>query len=69
MSLSKTTRVVFLLKSSQRMRYYTIHNDILAKVFDLMNDQSLLLNLTVVKFMKSVVCNNVKDYFKKGRIS
>ena len=40
------------------MRYYTIHNDILAKVFDLMNDQSLLLNLTVVKFMKSVVCNN-----------
>jgi protein phosphatase-4 regulatory subunit 3 len=40
------------------MRYYTIHNDILAKVFDLMKDQSLLLNLTVIKYMKSVVCNN-----------
>ncbi len=47
------------------MRYYTIHNDILAKVFDLMNDQSLLLNLTVVKFMKSVVCNNVSEIVKK----
>lgn len=55
----------FLLKNRQRMRYYTIHNDILAKVFDLMNDQSLLLNLTVVKFMKSVVCNNVKNIIKK----
>lgn len=40
------------------MRYYTIHNDILPKVFDLMKDQTGLLNLTVIKFMKSVVCNN-----------
>lgn len=55
-----------IYKNSQRMRYYTIHNDILAKVFDLMNDQSLLLNLTVVKFMKSVVCNNVSEIVKKG---
>lgn len=46
------------------MRYYTIHNDILAKVFDLMNDQSLLLNLSIVKFMKSVVCNNVLSSIK-----
>jgi lysine/ornithine N-monooxygenase len=53
-----------IIKKRQRMRYYTIHNDILAKVFDLMNDQSLLLNLTVVKFMKSVVCNNVSEYIK-----
>jgi hypothetical protein len=55
-----------IYKNRQRMRYYTIHNDILAKVFDLMNDQSLLLNLTVVKFMKSVVCNNVSQINKKG---
>ena len=41
------------------MRYYTIHNDILAKVLDLINDKSLLLNLTIVKFMKSVIFNNV----------
>ena len=43
----------------QRMRYYTIHNDLLNKVLELTNDNLKIIDLMVVKFMKSVVYNNV----------
>lgn len=48
------------LKShGQRMRYYTIHNELIPKIIDLIKDNSNLINLGVVKFIKSIFYNNV----------
>ena len=44
------------------MRYYTIHNDLLNKVLELTNDNLKVIDLMVVKFMKSVIYNNVRIF-------
>ena len=48
-----------LKQQGQRMRYYTIQNNLLIRIMDLVNDESKVINLMIVKFVKTVVFNNV----------
>ena len=48
-----------LKQHGQRMRYYTIQNNLLIRIMDLVNDESKVINLMIVKFVKTVVFNNV----------
>jgi hypothetical protein len=40
---------------SQRTRYWTIHNDLVPKILDLQKDNSKIILLQVIKFMKTLI--------------
>lgn len=48
----------------QRMRYWAIHNDLITKILTLLDGITKVLQLHVVKFMKSVVMNNDENLNK-----
>lgn len=49
----------------QRVRYWAIHNDLIAKVVELINSSgSKILQLNVIKFLKTILMNN-DDFLTK----
>ncbi len=46
------------------MRYWIIHNDLISKVLFVLQDESKVLHLHVVKFIKSVILNNDENLLK-----
>jgi protein phosphatase-4 regulatory subunit 3 len=47
-----------------RVRYWIIHNDLISKVFLVLQDNSKILNLQFIKFIKSVFLNNDENLNK-----
>ena len=53
------------LKShGQRFKYWVIHNDLIPNVVDIVKDKDKILDLQVVKFVKSIINNNDENLIK-----
>ena len=45
----------------QRVRYWIIHNDLLSTILDLLKDESKVIHIFVIKFIKNIILNNVSN--------
>lgn len=53
------------LKShGQRFKYWVIHNDLIPNVCEMVKDKDKILDLQVVKFVKSIIANNDENLLK-----
>ena len=50
--------------SGQRVRYWAIHNDLITKVLCVIEENSKILQLQVIKFLKCVLINNDENLNK-----
>ncbi len=53
-----------LKQHEQRVRYWVIHNDLINKVIDALKDKSKVLEIQVIKFIRSVIVNNDENLGK-----
>ena len=48
----------------QRFKYWVIHNDLIPNVVEIVRDNDKILDLQVVKFVKSIINNNDENLLK-----
>ena len=53
-----------LKQHEQRVRYWVIHNDLINKVIEALKDKSKVLEIQVIKFIRSVIVNNDENLGK-----
>ena len=53
-----------LKQHEQRVRYWVIHNDLINKVIEAFKDKSKVLEIQVIKFIRSVIVNNDENLSK-----
>lgn len=57
--------ICYCLKShGQRFKYWAIHNDLIPNVFEIISDKEKILDLQIIKFMKSLIINNDDNLLK-----
>jgi hypothetical protein len=57
-------KFIYINSYSQRFRYWAIHNDLIPNVVDIVRDKEKILDLQVVKFVKSIITNNDENLIK-----
>jgi protein phosphatase-4 regulatory subunit 3 len=53
-----------MLFFSQRFKYWVIHNDLIPNVIEISKDNDKILDLHIIKFVKSIINNNDENLIK-----